>query len=332
VAVSKVERLMNLVIALLSTRGYITAEKIRSSVAGYADSASDEAFSRMFERDKNELRDLGIPLETGRVSSFDPVEGYRINRDAYALPAVELTGDEAAAVAVATQLWESSELTTATQGALLKLRAAGVDVYPDAPIAIASPAGSMGLRGSEGVLNALLSAIGAGRAVEFSHRPSRSEPYTVRTVEPWGVITEKGRWYLVGHDRDRGATRTFRLSRIGDEVKPIGPTGAVTRPDGVDLREIVADAVADAPSGVRAQVWVADGRATALRRAGTSLGVRQLAGRDGEIIELDIGTTGRLVGDIAGYGADAVVLEPSSLREDVLERLRAHAAVEEGSG
>ena len=60
-AVSKVERLMNLVIALLSTRSYITAEKIRASVAGYADSASDEAFSRMFERDKNELRDLGIP-------------------------------------------------------------------------------------------------------------------------------------------------------------------------------------------------------------------------------------------------------------------------------
>ncbi len=166
-AVSKVERLMNLVIALLSTRSYITAEKIRSSVAGYADSASDEAFSRMFERDKNELRDLGIPLETGRVSSFDPIEGYRINRDAYALPAVELTGDEAAAVAVATQLWESPELITATQGALLKLRAAGVDVDPLAPIAIASPAGSVGLRGSEDVLGAV--AVGdrrrAGRAV-----------------------------------------------------------------------------------------------------------------------------------------------------------------------
>ena len=276
-AVSKVERLMNLVIALLSTRGYITAEKIRSSVAGYSDSATDEAFSRMFERDKNELRDLGIPLETGKVSSFDPVEGYRINRDAYALPAVELTADEAAAVAVATQLWESPELITATQGALLKLRAAGVDVDPDAPVAIASPAGTLGLRGSEDVLGALLSAIDSAQAVQFPHRPSRAEPYTVRTVEPWGVVTEKGRWYLVGHDRDRGATRTFRLSRIGDEVTPIGPVGAVTRPKDADLRQIVADAVGEAPSGVRAQVWVADGRATALRRAGTSLGPRQLA-------------------------------------------------------
>ena len=75
---------------------------------------------------------------------------------------------------------------------------------------------------------------------------------------------------------------------------------------------------------MRAQVWVADGRATALRRAGTSLGPRQLASRDGEVIELDIGTTDRLARDITGYGADAVVLEPSVLREDVLGRLRAH--------
>jgi proteasome accessory factor B len=316
---------MNLVIALLSTRSYITAEKIRSSVAGYADCASGEAFSRMFERDKNELRDLGIPLETGRVSSYDPVEGYRINRDAYALPAVELTGDEAAAVAVATQLWESPELITATQGALLKLRAAGVDVDPDAAVAIASPAGSVGLRGSEDVLNALLAAVTEGQAVQFPHRPSRTEPYTVRTVEPWGVITEKGRWYLVGHDRDRGATRTFRLSRIGAEVTPIGSAGAVTTPKDVDLREIVAKAVSDAPTGVRAQVWVAEGRATALRRAGTPLGSRQVNGRDGDVIEVDIGSTGRLTRDIAGYAADAVVLEPASLRDEVLDLLRAHA-------
>jgi proteasome accessory factor B len=171
----------------------------------------------------------------------------------------------------------------------------------------------------------LLSAIDSAQAVQFPHRPSRTEPYTVRTVEPWGVVTEKGRWYLVGHDRDRGATRTFRLSRIGGEVTPIGPAGAVNRPEAADLREIVADAVGEAPSGVRAQVWVADGRATALRRAGTSLGARQLGGRDGEVIELDIGTTDRLARDVAGYGTDAVVLEPAPLREEVLGRLRAHA-------
>ncbi|MFV4052576.1 helix-turn-helix transcriptional regulator [Mycobacterium tuberculosis] len=327
-ATSKVERLVNLVIALLSTRGYITAEKIRSSVAGYSDSPSVEAFSRMFERDKNELRDLGIPLEVGRVSALEPTEGYRINRDAYALSPVELTPDEAAAVAVATQLWESPELITATQGALLKLRAAGVDVDPldtGAPVAIASAAAVSGLRGSEDVLGILLSAIDSGQVVQFSHRPSRAEPYTVRTVEPWGVVTEKGRWYLVGHDRDRDATRVFRLSRIGAQVTPIGPAGATTVPAGVDLRSIVAQKVTEVPTGEQATVWVAEGRATALRRAGRSAGPRQLGGRDGEVIELEIRSSDRRAREITGYGADAIVLQPGSLRDDVLARLRAQA-------
>lgn len=320
---------MNLVIALLSTHGYITAERIRTSVAGYGDSPSDEAFSRMFERDKNELRDLGIPLETGRISSFDPTEGYRINRDAYALPEIQLSHDEAAAVAVAAQLWESPELVTAAQGAVLKLRAAGVDVDPvDNGVAMAAPAGMPGLRGSEDVLGILLSAINSGQAVQFPHRSSRTDPYTERTVEPWGVVTAKGRWYLVGHDRDRDDTRTFRLSRIGADVRPVGPRGAVTRPDGVDLRAIVAQVIGEGPSGVLATVWVADGRATALRRAGTSLGPRQLGDRAGEVLEVDIGPRDRLARDIAGYGADAVVLEPQSLRDDVLVRLRAQAGVD----
>lgn len=323
-ATSKVERLMNLVIALLSTRTFITADRIRQVVAGYADSPSDEAFSRMFERDKNELRDLGIPLETGRVSQFDPTEGYRINRDAYALPAVELTADEAAAVAVATQLWESPELITATQGALLKLRAAGVDVDPAESVAI-STATLPGVRGSEEVLRALLAAIDDGRAVQFGHRPARSEPYTTRTVEPWGVVTHRGRWYLVGHDRDRDDTRTFRLSRIADDVTTIGPPGSVRKPDGVDLRGIVRRAVAEWPTGTQARVWVADGRATALRRQAVVEGPMTLGGRTGEVITVEIGMFDQLAREVASHGADAVALEPQSLRDDVVARLTAQA-------
>ena len=320
---------MNLVIALLSTRSFITADRIRETVFGYSDSPSDEAFSRMFERDKNELRDLGIPLETGRVSQFDPTEGYRINREAYALPAVELTADEAAAVAVATQLWESPELITATQGALLKLRAAGVDVdAPDSGVAITSTAALPSMRGSEEVLGILLSAIDSGRAVQFQHRPSRSEPYTTRTVEPWGVVTDRGRWYLVGHDRVRNATRTFRLSRIGNEVIAIGPPGVVTKPDDVNLREVVARVVSDPPTGAQARVWVADGRATALRRQAKDLRPLTLGGRAGDEITVDLGVTDRLAREIASYGADAVALEPQSLRDDVLSRLRAQAGHE----
>jgi proteasome accessory factor B len=96
-------------------------------------------------------------------------------------------------------------------------------------------------------------------------------------------------------------------------------------PDHVDLRKIVAQTVAETPTGVQARVWVADERATALRRAGTSTGVQELGGRSGEVIELEIGSIDRLARDVAGYGADAVVLEPQSLRDDVLARLRAQA-------
>jgi proteasome accessory factor B len=326
VATSKVERLMNLVIALLSTRTYLTAERIRVTVLGYADCPTDEAFSRMFERDKNELRDLGIPLETGRVSRLDPAEGYRIKRDAYALPDIALTADEAAAVAVAVQLWQSPELITATQGAVLKLRAAGVDVdIPDTNVSIASASALPGIRGSESVLPILLSAIDAGQAVQFQHRSSRVDPYTTRTVEPWGVVTDKGRWYLVGNDRDRDAVRTFRLSRIGAEVDAVGPPGVVTKPDDVDLREIVAKVVGEAPTGVQALVWVAADRATALRRAGVVGPTRDLGGRPGDVVAIDIGSLDRLAREIAGYGADAVVLEPESLRDEVIVRLRAQA-------
>ena len=321
---------MNLVIALLSAEGYLPAERIRRSVGGYAESPSGEAFSRMFERDKNELRDMGIPLETGRISALDPTDGYRINREAYALPEIELSADEAAAVAVAAQLWESPELITATQSALLKLRAGGVTVGPDAPVSILAPNGLAGLRGSDDVLGVLQSAVDAGQAVRFPHRSSPNGAYSLRTVEPWGVMTEQRRWYVVGHDRDRADTRTFRVSRIGPGVEVIGEPGTVTRPVGVDLRAIVVGAVnaakATSESAARASVWVAGGRATALRRAATSTGARQLRGRDGDVIELDVLNRDALAREIAGHGADAIVLEPDSLRDAVLVRLRAAAS------
>jgi proteasome accessory factor B len=238
-----------------------------------------------------------------------------------------LTAEEAAAVAVATQLWESPELVTATQSALLKLRAAGVDV--DAPEygATITTASLPGLRGSEEVLGVLLAAIDAGQAVTFPHRPSRSEPYTHRTVEPWGVVTYRGRWYLVGHDRDRDATRTFRLSRMGTEAKAVGPRDAVIRPIDVNLRDIVHRAVAEWPAGPQARVWVAEGRATSLRRQATGTTPRAMNGRAGDELTMDVGMAARLAREVASLGADAVALEPQSLRDDVIDRLRAHAGV-----
>ncbi len=326
-ATIKVERLMNLVICLLSTRQFLTAEWIRESVAGYDDSTSHEAFSRMFERDKNELRDLGVPLETGTATRFGGVEGYRINRDAYELPDIDLTSEESAAVAVAVKLWESPELTSAAQSALLKLRAAGiqVDQNESAASVTAVPART---RGSEPALGALLAAIDDGKSVRFQHRPSLTEPFTTRTVQPWGVVTFRGRWYLVGHDVDRNDTRTFRLSRIGDEVKSFGTPQSVRRPDGVDLQDIVRRVAGTSSVSGTARVWLHDGRALELRRMGTVVGVQSLGTRSGTVVEVPVRSWDWISRLIAGHGADAVVLEPAELRADVISTLQTAADVE----
>src|SRR6201994_4515060 len=131
-AARRAERLVHLVICLLSARQFLTAERIRDAVPGYeagdGSKATDEAFKRMFERDKAELRDLGIPLETGRNSHFDAEDGYRIRRRDYELPPIEFDAAEAAAVGLAARLWQSATLGGPARQALIKLRAAGTDV------------------------------------------------------------------------------------------------------------------------------------------------------------------------------------------------------------
>ena len=137
---TRTERLVNLVICLLATRRYLTAAQIAATVPGYEHDEHDpkehEAFQRKFERDKAELRDLGVPLETGTSSAFDSEPGYRIMRRDYALPDILLKPDEAAAVGIAARLWQHAGLAEAASSGLAKLRAAGVEVDPNATLGV----------------------------------------------------------------------------------------------------------------------------------------------------------------------------------------------------
>src|ERR1700761_7245971 len=121
----KTERLLGLVVCLLSTRRYLTDDQIRTAVPGYPE--QDDLFKRMFERDKEDLRDLGVPLETGLNHPFDEDPGYRIRQQAYELPELRLEADEAAMLGLAAQVWERAKLAGAAAGALMKLQAAGID-------------------------------------------------------------------------------------------------------------------------------------------------------------------------------------------------------------
>ncbi|MGH3859726.1 helix-turn-helix transcriptional regulator [Actinokineospora sp.] len=321
-SVARAERLVNLVLCLLSTRQYLSAERIRGIVPGYADAPSDDAFFRTFERDKTELRELGIPLEVGRNSVFDTVDGYRIARRDYELGEIDLEPDEAAAVALAVRLWDSPELTGAAHGALLKLRAAGVDVDQAAPAIVESK-----VRTSEPAFTPLLAAVQAGQVVSFDYRRPSPAELRERTLEPWGVVSWRGRWYVVGHDRDRDAPRCFRLSRIVGEVRKIGKPGQVRRPENVDLMQFVATTGGEVSSVSTVRVWAASGRAAGVRRRAKVVGERDIRGIAGDILELELRWPDTAAGWLAGYGADVLVLEPEVLAKSVRERL---VAVAEG--
>ncbi|RLK59107.1 helix-turn-helix transcriptional regulator [Actinokineospora cianjurensis] len=319
-SVARAERLVNLVLCLLSTRQYLSAEKIRGIVPGYSDAPSDEAFFRTFERDKTELRELGIPLEVGRNRVVDTVDGYRIARRDYELGEIDLEPDEAAAVALAVRLWDSPELTGAAHGALLKLRAAGVDVDQAAPTVVESK-----VRTTEPAFGPLLAAVQAGQAVAFDYRRPSPVELRERVLEPWGVVSWRGRWYVVGHDRDRKAPRCFRLSRIVGEVRKLGKPGTVRRPDDVNLMAFVANTSGEPARSSTASLWVADGRAAGLRRSARVVGQREVDGIAGDVIEIDLNYPDTAAGWIAGYGADVLVLDPEVLAKSVRERLLAAA-------
>ena len=313
----KTERLLNLVICLLHTRRYLSVQEIRDAVPGY-DQDTEESFRRMFERDKEELRELGIPLETGSNSAaHDDEPGYRIARRDYELPEISLEPDEAAALGLAARLWQSAPLAGATGTALLKLRAAGME----APAAVAALEPRVGA--SEPAFESALRAVQDGRAVTFDYRAGVGRPPQRRSVEPWGVVSWRGRWYLVGHDTERGAERVFRLSRVLGTVTAVGEPGQVVPPDGVDLRAMVARMATDEPRET-ARVSLRPGAGWELRREATASA--EDADREGwTVVDIGFADPERLADRITGYGADAVVLSPPSARDAVVRRLRALA-------
>ncbi len=314
----RTERLLNLTICLLAARRFLSKEQIRKAVRAYADCPTDEAFERMFERDKDELRELGIPLETGTQDAlFGDEPGYRIDRGAYALPEVTFTPDEMAVLGLAARAWQQASLSQAAGTALLKLRAAGVDPDESAVLGIEPRVGD-----DEPALLPLWSAAFDGRPVTFDYRTPEAETAAKRRVEPWGVLSRNGKWYLVGHDLDRAAPRVFRLSRISGEVKSTGPAGSVAKPPEVDIRDQLRRMVPADPREV----------AVVRARPGAGLGLRRRAslvepGPDWDTLHVGYWRVEQLAEELVSYGASVVAEAPPAVRDAVVTRLRALAGV-----
>lgn len=310
---AKTERLMNLTMCLLATRRALPKARIRRMVEGYHDQ-SDEAFDRMFERDKGELRELGIPLVTEELDGlFEDEPGYRIDRRDYALPPIELTADERAVVGLATRMWSHAAMAPSAAAAWRKLAAESTDDDGGAdPFVGIEPS----LGGSEPAFAALQEAATQGRSVRFSYAGSGASSATERHVDPWALTSWHGRWYLTGHDHDRQAPRVFRLSRIVAEVRDAGAV-TVPRPEGYDAREAVIGFAGPERETGTASVRVRAGAGHSLRRRAEAA-----AGGDGwDELTLPFGSVESLADELASYGPDVVAVAPPELVSAVRDRL-----------
>ncbi len=319
------ERLLSLIVALMASSYGLTKEQVLSTVSGYREAReegrSQDALERMFERDKEELRGLGVPIHTvGDPADPDDLREarYRIPKTEYVLPEdLDFTPAEAAVLGLAGAVWSEESLSADAQSALRKIRALGLDV--DEPIIGFAPRISL----RDPAFPALRRANEEGRVVRFAYlRPGDDEPRR-RRVSPLAIFEYEGRWHVYGIDLNLGEERTFLLSRI------VGPT-EITR-DAFDpaLREGAgAHALAQLAEVARRHEAVVEVRpdteaALRLRRRGTA---------EGDTVRIHYVDVHVLADELASYGPEVRVREPGDLRDEVVARLQRVLALHDRGG
>ncbi len=308
----RTERLLNLVICLMAASTAVPRAEIRQRIPGYADTASDGAFERMFERDKDELRSMGIPVET-ILDVNGEVSGYRIPQDRYALQGIDLTIQERSAVAVAAQAWGQAVVGPVAGTALRKLETLDADAHAWTPAGLH---GSVLLTAREVALLPLMGALRQNRVVTFAYRAPTEPDARSRTVSPWGLRSSSGRWFLVGFDHDRLAERTFRLSRIVGTVTVTGREREQP-PDDFDIASYPIGAPGD-DQPIAATIRVRPHAAASLRRRARDLTPDAWSA---EVLTIE-GSAPDLIALVCAAGPDATVIEPPELVSAVTSALR----------
>jgi len=294
-----VERVLNLLIYLLESPTPVTSNDIRNTVHGYADQ-SDEAFHRMFERDKQVLRRLGVPLKLEALDVWEIDEGYTVDPEEYAIPDPRLDEKERLALTVAGRLVRLGG-TEAGVGAIIKLggmeRGDGLE-----------PLGADLGEGVE-VLGELFGAISERRKTEFSYR---GQP---RKVEPYGIAHRRGHWYLVGNTVD--GERMYRVDRIED-LKVGAESDTFVKPKGFDIRSVVDSQPWEAGTDPIVETEVRFDAEVAWWAA-RSLGLAEP--NDELTVTVPVANRDAFVGWVLSFGDSAEVLEPAEMREAIATRV-----------
>jgi len=306
----KTERLVNLTIALLATKRYITKSEIFRTVDGYE--GSDESKERMFERDKDDLRNLGIEIEVG---TFDPLfedeSGYRIKPENYQFQLGEVNAQEITLLSLAAEAWRGASMGQSALSALNKLHAIGIESDTELLLDIA-PA----IINQDTNLVVAISAITSKTVLSFSYLNEELQAQS-RALEPFAVTSRYGHWYIFGNDLDRKDNRLFRLDRVSGDLKLQGKSGAFEIPSDLDVNSAFAT-----PSVIfNAIVFLRDGRGLNLRSRGVQSAATSAP--DGwQEFKMEFRDRERFIEEVLWYGNDVIVSEPEDLRIEILSRLR----------
>ncbi len=300
----KSERLVNLTIALLATKRYLTKSEIFRTVEG--NEGAPEAMERMFERDKDDLRSLGIAIELG---TFDPLfedeAGYRITPSSYQLDLGELDGTDIALLSLAASAWSGAALERESTSALIKLSSMGIESDSEA-LSLLTPLVSVT---SENFV-LITDAIIRRSEIQFEY-VSTDLSTQVRRIAPYSMRGQSGSWYLVGLDREKDSLRTFRLDRIISEVTIDKKGSAFNIPDQLPYKS------ADGAREI-AILRIRKNRGHQLRSLATLLE----AGEEWDEISLPIVDMSWLMRVILWHRDDVIAMEPATLRKSVIDSLR----------
>lgn len=298
------ERLINLLAMLLTSHRPVTAEEIRQTIPGYSKD-SDEAFHRMFERDKELLRGIGIPIELQPTDGWEVEHGYVVDPAKYRLPDPGLTDEERAALFLAAQMVRLGGERAAPE-AVLKLGGARLTGAVE-PLAA-------DLGATIGVLGALFQALSERKVVAFTYKGQK------RRTAPYGLGHRRGHWYLVGGSRS--GERMYRVDRM-EKLEVEETAAAFERPAGFRLAAALASMPWEAGTEdtVNAKVRFTEEIAWWAAR---QLGAKAAKpARDGSMtVEVTVANREAFLGWVLSFGDGAEVLEPEELRSAVIDRVR----------
>jgi proteasome accessory factor B len=300
---ARTERMLNLLFVLLNSTTPLTREQIRERVPGYGD--SNDAFERMFERDKAALRDLAIPVETKPVDLFhDDVLGYRIDRSDWLMPEISLTVEERTYLSLAASAWQSAQLSTAAKQAVSSVDAREHSSDLSVPVSLAK-----GRRH----ISEILAAISNGKTVTFDYVGLNQSEVVRRSIDPWRALLHSGHWYLIGFDQEKGEVRTFRTDRIVGDVVETKNDVLEPMPKNFDLSSVTANWESSDNEAIIATVLVKPGRAASLRVLATTC----VVGDEWDELTIPYHHESQLVGLIASACDVTRVNSPKSLHDSV---------------